>query len=138
MSEPDFEPTPNPFAKDCSATELDRRLFPRYDSRSRARLFRSDDRMRFGVIAEIWDISVEGMGIVLSSELRPGESLGLTLINSVQRFSCDLRGTVLWIQPTEDGQFRAGVRFMRRLAPLDVSALRGRPRDNHNSPTTWL
>lgn len=129
--------TPLDLAGDPIAAELERRMFPRYSSRSRARLIRSDDRMRFGLTAEIWNISIEGMGIVLETELSPGEWLGLTLTNPVQRFSCEVRGSVLWSEALGDGKFRAGVRFLRRLSPLEVSSLRGRPRED-SGEATWM
>ncbi len=138
MREPDAVLLPGTHQSDSTTTEIDRRLFPRYSSRARARLYRADDRMRFGLMAEIQDISVEGMGIVVDAELRTGESLGLALVNSIQRFTCELRGIVLWTQCLENGQYRAGIRFLRRIAPLDVSALRGRPRDDSTRGSTWL
>jgi len=112
-------------------------MFPRYPSRSQAILFLASDRMRMGLAADIWNISIEGMGIVLDKALAPGEWMGLKLTNSVQRFSCEVRGMVLWSEATADGKFRSGVRFLRRLTPIEVSSLRGRPRDNSGSPT-WM
>lgn len=117
--------------------EVDRRMFPRYASRSQASLFLSHDRMRMGLTADIWDISIAGMGIVLDKGLPPGEWMGMKLSNPVQRFSCEVRGMVLWSEATADGKFRAGIRFLRRLTPVEVNALRGRPRQDSASPT-WM
>ena len=96
------------------------------------------DRMRFGVSGEVWNISVEGAGIVLKDSLRLGEQVTLELSNVIQRFQCEVRGTVLWCEPQADGRFRLGVRFLRRISPLDVSSLRGRPRDDADRAPTWV
>jgi hypothetical protein len=118
--------------------ELDRRVFPRYDSRAQVRIIRASDRMRFGVSGEVWNISVEGAGIVLKDSLRLGEQVTLELSNVIQRFQCEVRGTILWCEPEADGRFRLGVRFLRRISPLDVSSLRGRPRDDTDRAPTWV
>lgn len=120
-----------------TAVETDRRMFPRYSSRAQACLFLSNDRMRMGITAEIWDISIAGMGIVLDKGLPPGEWMGMTLTNSIQRFRCEVRGMVLWSEATADGNFRTGVRFLRRLTPMELSSLRGRPRTDSGT-AAWL
>jgi hypothetical protein len=136
-----WTPTDNELAGSDSpavAGELDRRVFPRYDSRAQVRIIRASDRMRFGITGEVWNISVEGTGIVLKESLRIGEQITLELSNTVQRFRCDVRGTILWCEPMADGRYRCGVRFLRRISPLDVSSLRGRPRDDSDRATTWF
>ncbi len=104
--------------------EGERRLIPRFPSRSIAVVLRDSDLMRLGITGRVIDISVVGVGIVLPEPLEVGEQIKMRLKNEIQRFERETRGFVRHVTPRDDGTFQIGVSLQLRLTPFEVSLLK--------------
>jgi len=103
-----------------------RRMMPRRPTKGVARVLRETDHMRLGIIARAYDISVGGIGIIISEELDLKEQVKIELRNDIQRFTKTVRGIVRHKRPRKDGGFVVGIEFYLRLTPLEVSLMQTR------------
>ena len=127
----------NPERKDKPRPE--RRVMVRYVGKAETLVVRDSDTMRFGLHAELRDISVTGLGIVMQTSLDVNEQVKLTLTNEIQRVKKEARGTVRHVTSLEDGSYQIGIELTARLTPMEVSLLKmAIPRDETTGEQLWL
>ncbi len=103
----------------------EKRLLPRYLARAKATIIRETDRLRTGVPAKVYDLSIVGVGLRMID--RPPdlqEIVKVHIENMVQRVTRDVRGIVRHVTQMESGTWRVGIELLTRLSPLEVSLLK--------------
>ena len=103
----------NPEPKDKSQSE--RRVMVRYVGKAETLVVRDSDTMKFGLRAELIDISVSGLGIVMQTPLDVNEQVKLTLTIEIQRVRKETRGTVRHVTSLEDGSHQIGIELTARF-----------------------
>lgn len=105
------------------AKQQERRKHRRLPARASAEFHREKDARRVAVAAEVANISMGGVGLVVSQKLEHGEQLKIRLRNEVQRYSKEVRGIVRWVQPGLNGKYQIGVELLAQLTSLDLQVL---------------
>ena len=117
----------------------ERRRIPRYAASATARVLRESDVMQFGIEAELKDVSVIGLGLIVSERLDRNEEIKIQLSNHIQRISKEVRGVVRHVTCSDDKTYHVGVELLVRLTPLEVSLLRmGMQHDAEEGGTRWV
>jgi len=117
----------------------ERRSMPRYPSRAAACLYRETDAMRIGITGQLIDISVDGLGVRVDTELQAGEEVRIQLSNPTQRFAKEVRGIVRHSDAEGAGKFLIGVELRTRFTPPEVQMLRSnRPPDTDEDKPRWV
>ena len=110
----------------------------RYPAKASTTVIRETDAMRAGLDAVLKDVSPTGIGVVLPIALAVNESVKIRLVNQIQRFERETRGTVRHVTQCDDGAYHIGIELSLRLTPLDVSLLRmGIPRETKAEGPQW-
>jgi hypothetical protein len=109
--------------------QQDRRRQERHRASAVARVLRDSDAMRVGVEAELHDVSTEGIGIVIAEPPELRETVGVRLMNYIQKVDVNTRGVVRHVTAREQGGYYVGIELLVRLPPLSVSLLRMGIRD---------
>jgi hypothetical protein len=87
-------------------------------------VLRDSDTMRAGLRVRLESIRAACLEVVSPVPLRINEQVKIRLRNDVQRITAELRGSVRWCVPRDDGSFLVELELFTRLMPLDVMALR--------------
>jgi hypothetical protein len=69
------------------------------------------------------DVSAGGAKVVLSAPTMLDHQLELTVDRGKFRVLTNIRALVRWCRPVDDGRFAAGLRFERRLTPIELAGL---------------
>lgn len=104
--------------------EPERRSYRRYESKARARVVRARDLMRFGMPAEVGDVSTVGLTLLVGEEFEAGETFSGNLENPVLRAKVPVRARVENVQPLGDGRHRLGCSLRTRLTVRQVHDLK--------------
>ena len=116
----------------------ERRSMARHPAKASTTVIRETDMMRAGIDAVLKDVSPTGIGIFLPTALEVGELVKIRLVNQVQRFEKETRGTVRHVTRRDDGTCHIGIELSLRLTPLDVSLLKmGIPRETSADDRRW-
>ena len=117
----------------------ERRRVPRHAASAAARVFRVADVMRFGIDAELRDVSVLGLGLIVPMAFDRNEEIKIQLENHIQRVSKEVRGVVRHVTRHGEETYQVGVELLVRLTPLEVSLLRmGMQHDAEEGGTRWV
>lgn len=110
--------------KPMEAISEDRRVFPRYESKSTALVIRESDRKRRGIAGRVLDVSFGGFALLVPDALEQGEYVSVDLENPIQGLKVWRRARVQNVRPWQQGWFRVGCLLTNRLAPREVRALK--------------
>jgi len=107
------------------AANIDRRLVPRVNPGELARIECTENTLGWSAnLAEaLLDVSLDGAGLMLKSAMKEGQEVEVVLASSGPDDTIKVPAEVIWLLPAENGRFRAGVRFRRRLNPLELQRL---------------
>lgn len=100
-----------------------RRSHRRQPGKAVVHVIRESDPRRTRHPAKLLDISVAGIGLITAVQIEAKDQVRVTLQNDIQRISKEVRGTVRWMAPTADGEFRLGIALSPRLSVNDHMAL---------------
>jgi CheY-like chemotaxis protein len=103
----------------------ERRLVPRVNPAELARIECTENTLGWSAnLAEaLLDVSLDGAGLVLKSAMKEGQEVEVVLASRGHAGPIKVPAEVIWLMPTDNGRFRAGVRFRRRLNPLELQRL---------------
>jgi PAS domain S-box-containing protein len=105
--------------------DSERRLVQRVHPAEQTRLECTENTLGWGAnLAEaLLDISLDGAGIMLKSSVKPGQEVEVVLGIRGPGDTIKVPAEVIWLTATANGRFRTGVRFRRRLNPLEFQRL---------------
>jgi|SRR5579872_2255937 len=100
-----------------------RRRHPRHPGRAVVHIVRECDPARTPIPAKVLEISVAGIGLICAAPIATNEQIRVCMKNDIQRFAKDIRGTVRWVSPTPEGEYRFGVEFGVQLSANDLMSV---------------
>jgi hypothetical protein len=105
-------------------SSFDRRTFVRRHPNGVCRVECRKEMLGLGqnLAKALVDLSTHGAGLVLVTELAPGQVVGVCFVTTHGR-PLRVRGEVVWTVRREDGSYRAGVEFFEPLRLADVLRL---------------
>jgi hypothetical protein len=74
-------------------------------------------------LAGVRDLSVKGIGLILTRRLEPGTLLSVELQNAAETYQRTILARIVHVQETEDGSWRVGGMFISRLQEEELQAL---------------
>jgi DNA-binding response OmpR family regulator len=107
------------------AANIERRLVPRVNPGELARVECTENTLGWSAnLADaLLDVSLDGAGLMLKSSMKEGQEVEVVLASRGPDDTIKVPAEVIWLAPAENGRFRAGVRFRRRLNPLELQRL---------------
>ncbi len=112
-----------PAAAATQAQTDDRRTHRRKAGKAVVHIARERDPARQRFPASLLNISIGGIGLVTSVRIEPNEQVRVSLKNEIQRISKEVRGTVRWMSPAGENEFRLGIELSPRMSPNDLMSL---------------
>jgi hypothetical protein len=100
-----------------------RRNHRRHAGKAVVHVIRERDPARTRSPAKLLDLSIAGIGLLTAVQIEVNDQVRVRLQNDIQRISKEVRGTVRWMAPTAEGEFRLGIELSPRLSANDLMAL---------------
>lgn len=69
------------------------------------------------------NLSVAGVGLVLHSEIEPGQVVQVQFRHHLRRFACQVPVRIVYVEPHPSGVFVAGGAFARKLTGKEIVGL---------------
>lgn len=101
----------------------DRRTHRRRAGKAVVHIARERDPARQRFPANLLNISVGGIGLATAVQMELNDQVRISLRNEIQRISMEVRGTVRWMSPAAEGEFRLGIELNPRMSPNDLMSL---------------